>query len=74
MYVLRKSFGAWSQGTMVDEVLDNEVHYFMIGDTEVPIDYVVQRRNMTRYGPAINSKERRRREKEVKKALGIDAS
>lgn len=72
MYVLRKSFGAYSAGTMVDEVLDNEVYYFMVGDTEVPIDLIVQRRNMTRYGPAINSKERRRREKEVKKALGIN--
>ena len=74
MYVLRKSFGPYSAGTMVDEVLDNEVHYFMVGSTEVPIDLVVKRRDMTRYGPAINSREKRRREKEVKKALGINAS
>jgi hypothetical protein len=74
MYKLRKTYGPWSTGTMVDEVLDNEVYYFMIGDLEIPIEYVVKSRNMTRYGPAINSRERRRREKATKKALGIDVS
>ena len=71
MYVLRKTFGAWSTGTAVRFGLDG---IFYIGDEVVPEDMVVKRRDMTRYGPAINSKEKRRREKEVKKALGIDAS
>lgn len=58
-YVLRKSFGAHSAGTRVDEVLDNEVYYFAIGKTEVPINLVVKRRSMTRMVPTTNSRERR---------------
>ena len=79
MYVLRKSFGAWSEGTRVERSeASGLVQYAIFGKgtvgTAVPEDYVVKRRDMTRYGPAINGKERRRRERQVKKALGINVS
>jgi hypothetical protein len=71
MYVLRKSYGPYSAGTMVDKCPAPATCFDKDG-LFIPEDLVVKRRNMTRYGPAINSRDRRRREKEVQKALGIN--
>lgn len=80
MYALRKSFGAYSAGTRVERAeIDGDVSYAIFNKriqnsvvgVAVPADLVVQRRSMTRYVPAINSRERRRREKAAKRALGI---
>jgi hypothetical protein len=69
VYVLRKSFGAYSAGTRVS--YDEETGGCYIFDTDIPAELVVRRRDMTRMVPTINSRERRRRMKAEKRALGI---
>jgi hypothetical protein len=82
MYVLRKSFGPYSAGTHVLTELgldvDTESDKLVIVDIvhdnselEVSSNLLVKRRSMTRYAPAINSRQRRRNERAARRALGI---
>jgi hypothetical protein len=65
LYVLRKSFGAWSAGTPL-YVKDG---FFEVGGEVVPLDLVTQRRERTTVEPVINSRARRKQNKEARQLV-----
>ena len=80
MYVLRKSFGAYSAGTPIyptgdiypDDVAGKEVqfHDVFFGDeiVSIPNDYITKRRNRTVMRPNNDSSRERRKTKRLARA------
>jgi len=70
MFVLRKSFGAYSAGTRITSQYEPGREFLGIDGIKIPAELIVQRRNMTVMRPnVLNSRERRAIKRSERKRL-----